>query len=68
MKTQTQAEYDRNIRTAYVAMDALQSLVDRGLIDSDRIAKAMASIREVINEIESTPIRTRKEKVAPKPE
>ena len=57
--TQTQTEYDRNIRTAYVAMDAMQNLVDRGLIESSLIQKAMESIRAVINEIESKPIRTR---------
>lgn len=60
--TQTQTEYDRNIRTAYVAMDAMQALIDRGLVESSRIQKAMESIRAVISEIESTPIRERKRK------
>lgn len=62
--TQTQTEYDRNIRTAYVAMDAMQALVDRGLVDSSRIQRAMESIRAVINEIEAKPIRSRKKAVA----
>ena len=60
--TQTQTEYDRNIRTAYVAMDAMQALVDRGLVESLLIQKAMESIRGVINEIEAKPIRTRGQK------
>jgi len=50
MNTQTQTEYDRNIRTAYVAMDALQTLCDRGA-GSARIARAIESVREVISEI-----------------
>lgn len=61
MSTQTQSEYDRNIRTAYVAIDAMQRLCDRGA-GSSCIERAMAAIREVINEIENTPIRTRRAK------
>ena len=62
MKTQTQTEYDRNIRTAYVAIDAMQTLADRGAAGS-RIERAMEAIREVINEIEGTPVRSRGQKL-----
>lgn len=59
-QTQTQTEYDRNIRTAYVAMDALQALCDRGA-GTDAIARTMEKVREVIEEIEARPIRRRGE-------
>ncbi len=58
MATQTQTEYDRNIRTAYVAIDALQTLADRGA-GSSRVELAMEAVRAVIGEIEATPIRKR---------
>ena len=61
MTTQTQTEYDRNIRTAYRAIDAMQTLADRG-VGSSAVERAMEHIRTVINEIESTPIRTRGKK------
>ena len=61
MAKQTQTEYDRNIKTAYRAIDAMQLLADRG-VGSSRVERAMEAIREVINEIESTPIRQRGEK------
>lgn len=58
MATQTQTEYDRNIRTAYRAIDAMQMLIDRG-VGCGRVERAMDAVREVISEIESTPIRIR---------
>ena len=62
MVTQTQTQYDRNIRTAYVAIDAMQSLADRGALPgSSCIERAMEAIREVISAIDSTPIRTKAE-------
>jgi len=59
MKSQTQTEYDRNIKTAYRAIDAMQTLADRG-VGSSTVERAMEHIRAVISEIENTPIRSRK--------
>jgi len=56
VSSQTQTQYDRAIRTAYVALDAIQSLCDRGY-GSETTERAFEQIRALIRKIESIPIR-----------
>lgn len=58
MTSQTQTEHDRAERTAYVAIDAIQLLCDRGYggLDTER---AFEHIRALLSMIEGIPIRTR---------
>lgn len=58
MTSQTQTEHDRAEWTAYVAIDAVQLLCDRGYGDVNT-ERAFEHIRALLQKIESIPIRRR---------
>lgn len=61
MTYNTQAKKDKDERTAYVAMDAIQRLCDRGNFrGSLNIDKSFTAIRSVINDIKAATVRSGK--------
>jgi len=59
MNEMTNTEKERNIRTAFVALDAIQLLVDRGL-GGLNTESCFSHIRELIRNIENAPIKNRR--------
>lgn len=58
MNSMTQSEYDRDIRTAYVALDAIQRLCDRGH-GGLQTERCFEQIRAIMDKLESIPKRRR---------
>jgi hypothetical protein len=59
MKAMTPSEQQKNVRTAYVALDAVDRLVGRGLGGRDT-EQALEAIRELIKKIDNAPVAERK--------